>query len=80
MVENAVLEPMVGLSKLIEGNCYCNLGRYEEGITCFRECLRMRGCLPTNSEDSHVSAFAQYELGALLLRNQQVVFEIKCSK
>lgn len=72
MVENAVQEPMIGLSKLIEGNCYCNLGRCEDGIACFRRCLEMRRHLPNNADDSHVSAFAQYELGGLLLRNQQV--------
>lgn len=69
-----MVEPMVGLAKLLEANCHCNLAHYEEGMACFRQCLDMRKRLPYNSDDAHVSAFAQYELGALLVRNPQVMF------
>lgn len=72
VVENAVPEPMIGIAKLIQGNCYCNLGQHEDGIACFRQCLDMRKHLPYNCDDSHVSACAQYELGALLVHQPQV--------
>lgn len=63
---------MVGLSKLIEGNCHCNLRQLEEGVACFKECLQRRQHLPNNDDHAHVSAFAQYELGAILVRQQDV--------
>lgn len=65
-------EPMVGLSKLILGCVYCISGRIESGIENFRKCLDMRQHLAPNLEDAHISAFAQYELGSLMLRNDEV--------
>lgn len=66
---------MLGLSKLIEGVCYCNLGKFEEGVTSFRECLNIRKHLPNIGDYSHVSACSQYELGTLLIRHQEVHFK-----
>lgn len=71
--ESDIVEPMLGISKLIEGSCLCNLGRHENGVLAFRQCLDQRKELPNNSEDAHVSAFAQYELGALLVRKDEVL-------
>lgn len=72
MTESAIEEPMLGLSKLIEGSCYNNLGKVEESITCYRQCLKQRQNLPNNGDGTHVSACAQYELGALLVRQEEV--------
>lgn len=65
-------EPIKGLSSLILGCSYCIMKKYESAVASFRECLNVRRNIPKNSDDAHVSAFAQYELGALLLRNEQV--------
>ncbi|XP_023310382.1 tetratricopeptide repeat protein 39C-like [Anoplophora glabripennis] len=70
-------EPMKGLSKLILGCAYCNSGQIELGIENFRKCLDMRQGLAPNLEDAHISAFAQYELGAHLLRNEETKQEGK---
>lgn len=67
-------EPMKGLSRLILGSAYCIGGQIELGIESFRKCLNMRQNLTPNSEDAHISAFSQYELGSLLLKNEQVSF------
>lgn len=72
VTENAVQEPMVGLAKLIEGSIYCNLKQFAEGIASFRECLAMRKHLPNSGGGTYVSAFAQYELGALLVGKPEV--------
>ncbi|KAJ8957402.1 hypothetical protein NQ318_004882 [Aromia moschata] len=64
-------EPMKGLSKLILGCAYCIQGMYEEGLLNFRKCLEARKGIAYNVEDAHVSAFALYELGALLIRTEE---------
>lgn len=65
-------EPMKGLSRLILGCTYCVKREFENAVRSFRECLNQRKNVPKNADDAHVSAFAQYELGALLLKNDQV--------
>lgn len=65
-------EPMVGLSKLISGCAHNVMRNYETAVENFRRCLILRKGLQKNIDDAHVSAFAQYELGALLLKNEQV--------
>ncbi|GJQ72424.1 hypothetical protein Trydic_g3502 [Trypoxylus dichotomus] len=70
-------EPMTGLAKLIEGSCLCILRHFNDGIERFRDCLNQRKTLPYNCADAHISAFAQYELGLLLIRNKQTLAEGK---
>ncbi|KAJ8971625.1 hypothetical protein NQ314_000608 [Rhamnusium bicolor] len=70
-------EPMTGLSKLILGCTYCVQRQYEQGIEYFRKCLEMRKNIAPNADDAHVSAFCQYELGALLLRKEETKEEGK---
>lgn len=65
-------EPMTGLSHLILGCCYSVKNDFENAVRNFRDCLYQRKNISKNSDDAHVSAFAQYELGALLLKNDQV--------
>uniref|UniRef100_A0A1Y1LC40 Tetratricopeptide repeat protein 39C n=1 Tax=Photinus pyralis TaxID=7054 RepID=A0A1Y1LC40_PHOPY len=66
--ENVTVEPMLGLALLIRGTCHCILKEYEVGIECLRQCLEIRKELPHNADDAHVSAFAQYELGHILMK------------
>ncbi|KAJ8923161.1 hypothetical protein NQ315_001715 [Exocentrus adspersus] len=68
-------EPMVGLSNLILGCAYGISGQVELAIDSFRKCLDKRSDLAPNAEDLHVSAFAQYELGVLLLRTEETKAE-----
>lgn len=65
-------EPMLGLSKLILGCCYCIQRQYSMGIKNFRLCLEIRKDIANNAIDAHVSAFSQYELGALLIKTNDV--------
>lgn len=65
-------EPMLGLSELIAGSARCILKEFEEGIKSFRKCLEIRKDLPATAEDAHISAFAQFELGAILTKNPEV--------
>lgn len=67
-------EPMMGLADLIQGSSLCILKRYNEGMDKFRSCLEKRKNLPLSLNGAHISAFAQYELGLLLIRNEQVIF------
>lgn len=56
---------MDGLSDLIEGAAYSQLGDRKASTRCYRNCLKRR--LPSkDSLDQHVSAFALYELGSEL--------------
>lgn len=63
---------MKGLSKLILGCAYIVKREHKLAITSYRDCLSERNNIPKNSDDAHVSAFAQYELGALLIRSDEV--------
>lgn len=65
-------EPMIGISQLIMGSAYCVQNQYNDGIASFRKCLEVRHNIPPNAEDAHVSAFSQYELGALLIKCPEV--------
>lgn len=78
-------EPMLGLSDLINGSCRCILKEFDSGIAAFRKCLEIRKDIPGNAEDAHISAFAQFELGALLAKTVEVrdvltcfISELKC--
>lgn len=66
------LEPMLGLSDLVGGSSRCILKEFEAGIASFRQCLEIRKNIPNNADDAHISAFAQFELGAILLKNPEV--------
>nr|CAH7769323.1 unnamed protein product [Callosobruchus chinensis] len=70
-------EPMVGLSKLILGGALCVQRHFDRAEECFKKCLEMRNQIPSNADDSHVSAFCLYELGLLLLKNEQTQEEGK---
>lgn len=63
---------MAGLSYLIEGNCYFILNNVDDAVASFRKCLEIRNSMPHNAQDAHISAFAQYELGTVLIRNSDV--------
>ncbi|XP_053658534.1 tetratricopeptide repeat protein 39C-like [Anopheles marshallii] len=68
---DAFSEPMVGISRLILGACLSCLARYDEAIRAFRECISMRERFDhQEQQDTHISAFAYYELAVLLLRQQ----------
>ncbi|CAH1984671.1 unnamed protein product [Acanthoscelides obtectus] len=70
-------EPMIGLSKLILGGALCVQRHYDQAEECFKKCLELRKDIPTNADDSHVSAFCLYELGLLLLKKEQTQEEGK---
>lgn len=63
---------MLGISQLIEGICQYIIKQYDAAANSFRKCLEVRNLKPYNAEDAHVSAFAQYELGAILIKNIEV--------
>ncbi|KAF2893225.1 hypothetical protein ILUMI_12944 [Ignelater luminosus] len=69
IVRDATSEPMLGISQLIEGICHYIIKQYEDAVHSFRKCLEVRKLKPYNAEDAHVSAFAQYELGSMLIKN-----------
>ncbi|XP_063917509.1 tetratricopeptide repeat protein 39C-like isoform X2 [Zophobas morio] len=70
-------EPMLGLSKLILGCCYCIQRQYPKGIENFKLCLELRKDLPSNAVDAHISAFSHYELGALMIKTNETKAEGK---
>ncbi|XP_050083214.1 tetratricopeptide repeat protein 39C-like [Anopheles aquasalis] len=61
-------EPMLGISRLVLGACLACLGRYDNAILAYRECIAMREEASGEQQDIHISAFAYYELAVLLLR------------
>lgn len=63
---------MPGMSKLFLGSAYYVNKEYEKAVRSFQECLKCRVNIPKNADDAHISAFAQYELGALLMKNEDV--------
>lgn len=65
---------MVGLRKLILGSVQSCLGLRAEAVSSLRAALSARQHLPNTAQDSHVSAFALYELARLLL---QETYEVK---
>ncbi|XP_074035957.1 tetratricopeptide repeat protein 39C isoform X1 [Leptinotarsa decemlineata] len=64
-------EPMKGLSKLIIGYTCCIQRFYGEAMEMFRDCLELRKNISPISDDAHISAFCQFELGSLLLMNEE---------
>ncbi|XP_068915157.1 tetratricopeptide repeat protein 39C-like isoform X7 [Tenebrio molitor] len=70
-------EPMLGLSKLILGCCYCTEKEYSRGIETFRLCLEQRKNVANNAADIHISAFTQYELATLLIKTNETKAEGK---
>lgn len=63
---------MLGLRYLIAGISYSILEDYEKGVFNFRKCLGVRSDIGPTALDAHVSAFSQYELGMILMRDEQV--------
>ncbi|KAL1116206.1 hypothetical protein AAG570_005701 [Ranatra chinensis] len=70
-------EPMVGLRNLIKGVCWRLIGDMEAAVRCLQESLAQRALLSPNARDSHVSAFAHYELGTIFLAQPERVEEGK---
>lgn len=68
-------EPRKGLSSLILGACYNIQNDIIKAEICFRKCLEQRRHEAFNAEDAHISAFARYELGNILIHNQQVNYK-----
>ncbi|KAI5698075.1 hypothetical protein M8J75_001344 [Diaphorina citri] len=64
-------EPMVGLSKLILGASLNYLGRKTEALTALESVLLARKDTPTNAPDAHITAFALYEMGIILIQNYE---------
>lgn len=63
-------EVMPGLEKLLSGVCYLILKLKDRGISNLRSCLESRKSIANNAPDAHISAFAQYELGLMLIRDE----------
>ncbi|XP_075230787.1 tetratricopeptide repeat protein 39C-like [Lycorma delicatula] len=70
-------EPMVGLKLLLLGASQCCMGLKQEAVQSFRSVLSVRSHLPDTAEDSHVTAFALYELAVLLIKESQAAEEAK---
>ncbi|XP_066253168.1 uncharacterized protein [Euwallacea similis] len=77
-VTSAKDEPKKGMANLILGSCYGIQQQYKEAADCFRKCLDQRTNEPGNAEDAHISAFAQYELGNILIQHSETKEEGKC--
>lgn len=63
---------MPGLSKLIQASAYCIKNDLRKSVELLREIVEERKNLAYNSSDAHISAFACYELGLLLLKDPEV--------
>ncbi|XP_046659988.1 tetratricopeptide repeat protein 39C-like [Homalodisca vitripennis] len=61
-------EPMVGLRSLILGTVQGCLGLHTEAKASLRAALSARQNIPDSARDSHVTAFALYELARLLIQ------------
>ncbi|KAE8745393.1 hypothetical protein FOCC_FOCC007941 [Frankliniella occidentalis] len=69
---NYAAEPMAGLRFLIAGSVWSLNDDRDNAISCYRQCLSARNysCsdgVVSDSHDKHVTVFALYELGVLLL-------------
>ena len=65
-------EPMAGLRFLIAGAVWSLQEDKENAVNCFRQCLSARNLncsdgLSPESCDKHITVYALYELGVLLL-------------
>lgn len=72
------VEPMVGLRSLILGAVQGCLGHSAEAKCSLRASLSARQHLPDTATDSHVSAFALYELAQLLIQEAAEVSILPC--
>ncbi|XP_050299544.1 tetratricopeptide repeat protein 39C-like isoform X2 [Anthonomus grandis grandis] len=70
-------EPRNGLAYLIKGSAYGIRRNNKVATECFRKCLGQRSAEAKNAEDAHISAFAQYELGHILIQDPQTKEEGK---
>uniref|UniRef100_A0A8D9AGD6 Tetratricopeptide repeat protein 39C n=2 Tax=Cacopsylla melanoneura TaxID=428564 RepID=A0A8D9AGD6_9HEMI len=64
-------EPMLGLSKLILGASLNILNRKAEALTALESVLLVRKDLPSTAPDAHITAFALYEMGIILIENYE---------
>lgn len=62
---------MSGLANLIQGECYNILENYSKAIESFRKSISARNSVIPNN-DLHISANAEYALGALLVKDVEV--------
>ncbi|XP_060521786.1 tetratricopeptide repeat protein 39C-like isoform X2 [Cylas formicarius] len=76
-VEGPEDEPMKGLTNFVRGMCFCIGKSEEEAAACFRKCLDERKHEEMSAEDAHISAFAQFELGYLLVQKERTKDEGK---
>lgn len=61
------VEPIVGVQQLILGGALATLKQYQAAVNAYRMCVRQREA-DGAVEFQHISAFARYELGMLLLQ------------
>lgn len=61
-------EPMVGLRNLILGSVQGCLGLQDKAKASLRAAISARQDIPDSAMDSHVTAFALYELAQLLIQ------------
>ncbi|XP_076270609.1 tetratricopeptide repeat protein 39C-like isoform X2 [Rhynchophorus ferrugineus] len=64
-------EPRNGISELILGICLSIQKKNQEALSSFKKCLEKRSHEPNNSIDAHISAFSQFELGYMLIQNEE---------
>lgn len=67
------MSPMCGLSNLIQGCCYYIQKDTQKSIELLQRVIEEREKIAHNAFDAHVSAFAYYELGLLLLKDSEVI-------
>ncbi|RZF48917.1 hypothetical protein LSTR_LSTR003297 [Laodelphax striatellus] len=70
-------EPMTGLRLLVLGVTQCCMGLKQDAVNSFRSVLSVRSHIPDTADDSHVTAFALYELAVLLIKECQAVEEAR---
>ncbi|XP_030754326.1 tetratricopeptide repeat protein 39C-like isoform X1 [Sitophilus oryzae] len=70
-VDTSKGEPRIGLSNLILGSCYTIEKRNQDAVKSFRKCLERRSAELNDAVDAHISAFSQFELGFILIQNDQ---------
>lgn len=63
---------MCGLTKLIQAACYSIKNDVSGSVELLRDVIEERKDIPYNSNDAHISAFACYELGVLLIKEPEV--------
>lgn len=68
-------EPMVGLRSLILGAVHSCVGHTREAVANYRAAITARAGMPDTADDSHVTAFALYELAVILIKECQCLDE-----